>query len=136
MRHSFKKVEKVEKILVEEDCSGINIQLNDDKTLYTLHFADDQVVVAQDKKDLEFMTVKLIREYEEWGLVVNRENTKYLCVGQGTGNLDLSDGETIGTCNKYTYLRMQVDNIRQTENEVEQRILKGGKVIGCLNSIL
>lgn len=33
-------------------------------TLYTLHFADDQVVLAQDKDDLEYIIRKLIEEYE------------------------------------------------------------------------
>jgi len=59
-------------------CSGI--QISDDRTLYTLHFVDDQVVIAQDKEDLEYVTRKLLKEYEEWGLLVNRSKTKYLCI--------------------------------------------------------
>ena len=54
-------------------CEGMGVQLNEDTTLYTLHFADDQVVVAQDKEDLEFMTRRLFACYEEWGLTVNRK---------------------------------------------------------------
>lgn len=30
------------------------MQLTDDLTLYTYHFADDQTILAQEKKDLEF----------------------------------------------------------------------------------
>ena len=36
--------------------------------LYTLQFADDQVVLAGDKEDLEYMTRKLKETYEKWGI--------------------------------------------------------------------
>jgi len=39
----------------------MGIQISDDRILYTLHFADDQVVIAQDKEDLEYMTRKIQR---------------------------------------------------------------------------
>lgn len=39
---------------------GIGIQLNEEKTLKTLHYVDDEVVIAQDERDLEFVTNKLI----------------------------------------------------------------------------
>jgi hypothetical protein len=40
-------------------------------TLYTLQFADDKVVLAGDKEDLEYMTRKLKETYEKWGLDLN-----------------------------------------------------------------
>jgi len=46
--------------------------------LYTLHFADDQEVLAHDREDLEYMTRKLIEEYENWRLTVN-ENRQSAC---------------------------------------------------------
>jgi len=39
-------------------CHGMGIPL-ENITLYTLQFADDQVVLAGDKEDLEYMTCKL-----------------------------------------------------------------------------
>ena len=117
-------------------CGGMGIQLNDDKTLYTLHFADDQVVVASDKEDLEFMTSRLFKEYEEWGLEVNRTKTKYMCIGHESQNLQVGDNQTIGICKNYVYLGTQIDSTGRTENEIQQRILKGKRVVGCLNSIL
>lgn len=36
----------------------MGIHLNDQKTLYTLHYADDQVVITQDKEDVELMTIR------------------------------------------------------------------------------
>ena len=50
-------------------------------TLYTLQFADDQVVLARDKEYLEYMTSKLKETYEKWGLDMNLNKTKYLCIG-------------------------------------------------------
>ena len=36
--------------------------------VYTLNFADDQVLIAHDHGDMEFMARKLKDEYEKWGL--------------------------------------------------------------------
>ncbi|KAH1004461.1 hypothetical protein HUJ05_005270 [Dendroctonus ponderosae] len=49
-----------------------------------------QVLVAQDKEDLEFMTRTLFKEYEECGLSMNRPKTKYLYIG----NLHPEENET------------------------------------------
>jgi len=34
-------------------------------------FVDDQLLIAQDYEDLEYMTRKLTDEYELWGLKLN-----------------------------------------------------------------
>ena len=47
---------------------GLEIQ---DTKLYSMLFADDQLLIAQDYEDLEYMTRKLIDEYELWGLKLN-----------------------------------------------------------------
>jgi len=44
-------------------------------------FADDQLLIAQDYEDLEYMTRKLIDEYKLWGLKLNVKNTKYMAIG-------------------------------------------------------
>lgn len=40
---------------------GFNIG---DTTVYTLHYANDQVVIAQNKEDLEYIARKLVEEYK------------------------------------------------------------------------
>lgn len=55
-------------------CSGMGIPLND-TNIYTLQFADDQVIIAGDKEDLQYMTRKLKETYEYWGLEMNLEKT-------------------------------------------------------------
>jgi len=42
-----------------------------DTTIYSMLLADDQLLIAQDYEDLEYMTRKLIYEYELWGLKLN-----------------------------------------------------------------
>ncbi|XP_045480901.1 uncharacterized protein LOC123685289 [Harmonia axyridis] len=55
--------------------------------LFTLRFADDQIVIAQDNDDLEYMARILIEEYKKWGLEVNIEKTRYMNIG----GLEISD---------------------------------------------
>ena len=43
----------------------MGLPLNDVETLYTLCFADDQVVIAQDADDAEYMTRTLVVEYRK-----------------------------------------------------------------------
>jgi len=52
---------------------GIPIQ---NAHVYSLNFADDQVLIAQDHDDMEFMARKLKEEYEKWGLTMNLEKNQ------------------------------------------------------------
>jgi hypothetical protein len=56
---------------------GIPIQ---NTHVYSLNFADDQVLIAQDHDDMEFMARKLKEEYGKRGLTMNLEKTKYIRV--------------------------------------------------------
>lgn len=48
-----------------------------------------QAVIASDKKDMEYMVRKLVKECEKWGLIANINKTKYLCIGADVENLIL-----------------------------------------------
>ena len=48
--------------------------------IYSLNFADDQILLTQDHNDMEYMARKLKEEYEKWGLTINLEKTKYVCI--------------------------------------------------------
>lgn len=72
-----------------------------DYSLYTLHFADDQIAITHDKKDLECMTRNLIEENKEWGLQVNMEKTKFMCVGEPKKNLEIEGNRKIEGCEEY-----------------------------------
>lgn len=95
--------------------------------LYTLHCADDQVVIVQDK-DLEFIARKLMNKDKRWGLLVNIVNTKYLYIGGQSGDLTLNDGEEIKTCKEYVHLGTKTERNGRTEKEVEERTGKGKNI--------
>ncbi|XP_072375789.1 uncharacterized protein [Diabrotica undecimpunctata] len=113
---------------------GLSIE---DETVYTLHYADDQVVIDQDKEDLEYMARKLMEEYKKWGLEVNLQKTQYLCIGgeHTVDDLDLEDGK-IKKCDQCIYLGVKLTRTGRTDEAIKDRITKGNRVIGALNLVL
>jgi hypothetical protein len=109
---------------------GLEIQ---DTTLYSMLFADDQLLIAQDDEDLEYMTRKLIDEYELWGLKLNVKKTKYMAIGDTSRDLQLEDGK--GT-SEYDYLGVRITKNGNHEPEINDRINRGRAAISKLNSIL
>jgi len=97
---------------------GLEIQ---DMTIYSLLFADDQLLTAQDYEDLEYMTRKLIDEYELWGLKLNVKRTKYMVIGDTLRDLQLEDGKgIISHVNEYTYLRVRITKDGNYEPEIDK----------------
>ena len=54
----------------QKKCAKMGLEIQD-TTIYSVPFADDQLLIAQDYEDLEYMTKKLIDAYELWGLKLN-----------------------------------------------------------------
>jgi hypothetical protein len=52
-------------------CQPMGIPIQNTQYVYSLNFADDQVLIAQDHDDTEFMARKLKEEYEKWGFTMN-----------------------------------------------------------------
>jgi len=75
----------------------------------SLNFAFDQVLLAQDLDDMQYMARKLKEEYEKWGLTINLEKTKYVCLGEGKEILKFEGGEEIKPCTECTYLGTKID---------------------------
>ena len=90
--------------------------------VYSLSFADDQVVLAQDHDDMEYMTRKLKEEYEEWGLTINLEKTIYICIGEGKESLKFEGREEIKPCTECTYLGTIIDRLGENTTEIKYRI--------------
>jgi len=116
-------------------CSGMGIPLQN-TTFYTLQFADDQVVLAGDKEDLEYVMRKLKETYEKWGLDMNLNKTKYLCTGDTHSNLKLDKDSKIEFCQEYKYLGFIFDTSGTDDKEIRSRVLQVRKCIACLNWIL
>ena len=94
-------------------CSGMGIPL-ENTTLYTFQSADDQIVLAGDKEDLEYTTRKLKETYDKWGLDMNLNKTKYLCTGETHSNLKLDKDSKIEFCQEYKYLELFLILVEQT----------------------
>jgi hypothetical protein len=86
-------------------CSGVGYNV-DNTTIYTytLQFADDQVVIAQSKDDLEYMCRKIQEEYLKWGLNMNIDKTKYMSLGPDTYDLEMDNGDIITDCTEFRFL--------------------------------
>jgi len=81
---------------------GLEIQ---DTTIYSMLFADDQLLIAQYYEDLEYMTRKLIDQYELGGLKLNVKKTKYMATGDTSRDLQLEEGKgTINQVSENIYL--------------------------------
>ena len=102
--------------------------------VYTLQFADDQIIIANDKDDIEYMTKKLQEEYKLWGLEINTQKTKYLPIGAEPSNIKIGTDE-IEACDRYTYLGVEFDTTGKNDSEIKKRIThamiseKGGNII-------
>jgi hypothetical protein len=51
----------------QKKCAKMGLEIHD-MTIYAMLFADDQLLIAQNYEELQYMTIKLIDEYELWGL--------------------------------------------------------------------
>lgn len=69
----------------------MGIEINDETCLQTLQFADDQIVIANDEDDMEYMIQNLLEEYEDWDFIVNIGKTKYPCMAAKSNNITLED---------------------------------------------
>jgi hypothetical protein len=105
-------------------------------TLYTLQFAGDQVVLAGDKEDLEYMTGKLKEIYDKWDLDTNLNKTKYLCTGGKHNNLKLDKDNEIEFCQEYKYLGVIFDTSGTEDKEIRSRVTQARKCMACVNGIL
>lgn len=68
--------------------------------MYTFLFADDQLVVAEDKEDATYMVKKLIGEFNKWGPKLNIDNTQYMAMETAGTNIQVEHGsiECIEQC--------------------------------------
>jgi hypothetical protein len=112
----------------------MGLPINQDYDLYNLLFADDQVIIAQDTEDAEYMLRKLVEEYMKWGLQINFRKTEYLTLDLGAGIV--TETGQIKAINKFKYLGSILEATSATTLEIEKIISEGRRVIGMLNSVL
>ncbi|XP_030765274.1 uncharacterized protein LOC115889426 [Sitophilus oryzae] len=101
-------------VLVGDDC------------LVTLNFADDQVVIAQDAYNLEFMMSRLNSAYTGGGLTMNSDD-KF--------DIFITDNAKLRQVEWFKYLGPRITRKGLNKTEVSARIEQGRKIIGALNGI-
>jgi hypothetical protein len=111
---------------------GYNV---DNTTIYTPQFADDQVVIAQSKEDLQYMGRKLQEEYSKWRFTMNIARTKCMSVGTDTNLLEMDNGDIITGCTEFRYLgTIFTKDGRDTKN-ISHRVTQARKIIDALNKV-
>ena len=78
--------------------------------------------------------MKIIEEHSKWGLTVNIDKIKYICIESQNENLELENNQEISECRKYVYLDFTFDTT--DAKKIKKHVIKAKKVIGCLNGIL
>ena len=58
----------------------MGVPIEEKKCLFSLNYADDQVIIPQDAEDLEFILKRLNKAYKEGGLTINFNKTKCLAI--------------------------------------------------------
>jgi hypothetical protein len=115
-------------------CEPMGVKIGD-HTLYSLHFADDQVILAEDQDDIHYMLRKIDEEYTKWGLSINPSKTEYVVVGGEGKHLELGSKQIQNT-DSYKYLGVNITNNGRNTKEIATRIGQGNSAIRQLNSIL
>jgi len=111
-------------------CSGMGYNVDNTRT-YILQFADDQVVMAQSKEDLECMCRKLQEEYSKWGLTMNIAKTKYVSLGTNTNHLQLDNGDIITGFTEFRYLGSIFTKDGRDTTNIRHRVTQARKIAGA-----
>lgn len=115
-------------------CSSMGIWLND-SPVYTILFADDQVVMAEDQQDMTYMLNKLIEEYTKWGLEVNTEKTQSMVIGGKGQDIELDNG-IIKTVKYYDYLGVTICEDGKDDKDILKKIGRGKNMTKTLHPLL
>lgn len=101
-------------------CRNMGIEV-DGEFIYTLHYADDQVICAEDDIDISYMLRKLKQEYARWGLQINIDKTQYMVAGGKGEDLVLEDCR-IKNVENYIYLGTNVTSLGGSGAEINRRM--------------
>lgn len=104
--------------------------------LVSLFFADDQVVLARSRNDLESMVRNLAEVYCIWGLKINFSKTEYLAIGRHPQE-DLKIGDQV--CSKvpeFMYLGSILSKECTSGPDIRRRTEQARKVVRMLHPVL
>ncbi|KAL3272956.1 hypothetical protein HHI36_014413, partial [Cryptolaemus montrouzieri] len=89
-----------------------------------------------DGYDADYMLRKLNEEYTEWNLEMNLNKTECLVMGGNGTNLIMEYGATEKNCSKYRYLGSWISKEGGSEEDINNKLIKGKIAIRQLNSVI
>ena len=99
-----------------------------------LRYADDTTLMAESKKELKSLLMKVKEEGEKVGLKLNIQKMKIMASGPITSWQ--IDGETVETVTDLTFLGSKISADGDCSHEIKTHLLLGRKVMTKLDSIL
>ena len=115
---------------LEETQAGIKIA---GRNINNLRYANDTTPMAESKKELKSILMKVKVESEKVGLKLNIQKMKIMASGPIT-SWDI-DGETVETVSDFIFLGSKITTDGDCSHEIRRRLLLGRKVMTNLDSI-
>ena len=115
---------------LDEAQAGIK---NAGRNINNLRYADDTTLMAESKKELKSLLMKVKEESEKVGLKLNIQKTKIMASGPITSWQ--IDGETVETVANFIFLGSKISADGDCSHEIKRCLLLGRKVMTNLDSI-
>ena len=115
---------------LEETQAGIKIAR---RNINNLRYADDTTLMAESKKELKNLLMKVKVESEKVGLKLNIQKTKIMASGPTTSRE--IDGETVETLSDFIFLGSKITADGDCSHEIKRCLLLVRKVMSNLDSI-
>ena len=116
---------------LDEAQAGIKIAR---RNMNNLRYADDTTLMAERKKELKCLLVKVKEESEKSGLKLNIQKTKIMAFDPITAWH--IDGETMETVTDFIFLGSKITANGDYNHDIKRHLLLGGKAVMNLDSIL
>ena len=104
------------------------------RNINNLRYANDTTLMAESKKELKSLLMKVKEESEKVDLKLNMHKTKIMASGPITSWQ--IDGETVETVTDFIFLGSKITADGDCSHEMKRRLLLGRKVMTNLDSIL
>ena len=109
---------------LDETQTGIKIA---GRNISNLRYADDTTLMAEIKKELKSLLMKVKEESEKVGLKLNIQNTKIMASGPITSWQ--IDGETMETVTDFIFLTSKITADGDCSHEIKRCLLLGRKAM-------
>ena len=116
---------------LDEAQAGIKIA---GRTINNLRYADDTTLMAESKKELKSLLMKVKEESEKAGLKLKIQKTKIMASGPITSWQ--IDGETMETVTDFIFLVSKITADDGCSHEIKRHLLLGKKAMTNLDSVL